>query len=97
MLWGNGGVVLCYRWKMLQRSWRLALLRDLEGFHSLLELPKTSVPSEMGNKDDCLLFLHLSASPRPPKRKSLLEFSLHRVITISLGFVVPSVASVPDL
>ncbi|XP_005421834.1 homeobox protein Hox-A4 [Geospiza fortis] len=42
------GAVVRYPWKILRRSWRPVPLRDLEGSHSLLELPEAAVPSEIG-------------------------------------------------
>lgn len=69
----SGGAMVCYRWKMLRRSWRPAPLRDLEGSHSLLELPEAAVPSEMGSRQGCFPSLHhLAVLPplvTPPKKK----------------------------
>lgn len=59
----SGGAVLRYPWKILRRSWRPAPLRDLEGSHSLLELPEAVVPSETGSRTR---FFPLATHPSSP-------------------------------
>lgn len=67
----SGRDVFCYRWKMLRRSWRPLLLRDLEGSRSLLELPKAAVfPEKWGPGR----VVSLPSPNRLYPRKSLVDF-----------------------
>lgn len=67
--------MVCYRWKMLRRSWRPVPLRDLEGSHSLLELPEAAVPSQMGSREGYFPSLH---TPPPPQKKKNSGIYLRR-------------------
>lgn len=72
------------------------LLRNLEGSHSLRELPEAAVPSEMGSGGGGVLSFH-PLGPHPPKEKVSWHFFARRVIPTLLGFFVPSAALVLKL
>lgn len=87
----SGGAVLRYPWKILRRSWRPAPLRDLEGSHSLLELPEEAVPSEIESRTRYFSSRHPPLFTLP--RKSLVEFLSPERFPHCWDFFVPSAAS----
>lgn len=84
----SGGAVLRYPWKILRWSWRPAPLRDLEGSHSLLELPEAAIPREIGSRTRCFSFRHPPLFTLP--RKSLAEFLSAEIFPHCWDFFSPA-------